>query len=95
MKKENITYIWMGKIEKLTIKILSGGSDTNIEFKDLLKLLLHLGFNLRVNGSHHILWKNGIEEIINIQANGSKAKPYQVKQIREIMIKYKIIVNGI
>ncbi len=35
----------MGKIEKLTIKILSGGSDTNIEFKDLLKLLLHLGFN--------------------------------------------------
>ncbi len=85
----------MGKIEKLTIKILSGGSDTNIEFKDLLKLLLHLGFNLRVKGSHHILWKNGIEEIINIQANGSKAKPYQVKQIREIMIKYKIIVNGI
>ena len=37
------------------------------------------------------VWKDcDVEEIINIQPAGNKAKPYQVKQIRNIILKYKL-----
>lgn len=83
----------MSKFEKLLQKILSGSSDKNISFTDLRKLLLDLEFNERIKGSHHIYYKNGIEEIINIQPLESKAKAYQVQQVRDIIIKYKLIKN--
>lgn len=41
-------------------------------------------------GSHHIYYREDIPEIVNIQPNGSKAKPYQVKQVRQIIVKYKL-----
>jgi hypothetical protein len=31
-----------------------------------------------------------VEEIINIQPSGNKSKPYQVKQVRNILLKYEI-----
>lgn len=83
----------MSKIDKLILKILSGNSDKNIDFDELIKLLTFLEFDCRIKGSHHIFWKHGIEEILNIQSDGSKAKPYQVKQVRNIIIKYKLISN--
>jgi len=49
-----------------------------------------LGFQERIKGSHHIFWKEGVAEIINLQPAGSKAKPYQVKQVRTIILKYKL-----
>jgi predicted RNA binding protein YcfA (HicA-like mRNA interferase family) len=49
-----------------------------------------LGFEERIKGSHHILTKDGVEEIINIQSKAGKAKPYQVKQVRTIIVKYKL-----
>lgn len=81
----------MGKIEKLLLKIVSGSSDTNISFQELVSLLTNLGFEFRVKGSHHIFYKSDVVEIINIQPNGKKAKPYQVKQVRNLLIKYKMI----
>ncbi|MDD4627397.1 MAG: type II toxin-antitoxin system HicA family toxin [Syntrophomonas sp.] len=80
----------MSQFEKVLLNILSGLSDQNISFPDLCKLLTSLGSRERVRGSHHIFFKKGVEEIINIQAKGSEAKAYQVKQIREIIIKYKL-----
>lgn len=80
----------MSKFDKIIQKILSGSSDKNIEFAELVKLLVSLGFEKRIKGSHHIFSKPNVEEIINIQPTGSKAKPYQVKQVREIIIKYKL-----
>jgi predicted RNA binding protein YcfA (HicA-like mRNA interferase family) len=80
----------MGKLEKLRDRILSGTSDTNIEFKQLCNLISKLGFEERVRGDHHIFTKAGIDEIINIQPIGSKAKAYQVKQIRNIIIEYHL-----
>ncbi|WP_243131251.1 type II toxin-antitoxin system HicA family toxin [Desulfitobacterium sp. LBE] len=53
-------------------------------------MLGHLDFKERISGSHHIFYKDGMDEIINIQPNGSKAKPYQVKQVRQIILKYKL-----
>ncbi|MBI3794630.1 MAG: type II toxin-antitoxin system HicA family toxin [Nitrospinae bacterium] len=71
--------------------ILSGLSDNNIRFLDLRKVIVDFGFNERIKGSHHIFFKSGIEEIINLQPLGNgKAKPYQVKQVRGIIMKYKL-----
>ena len=80
----------MGTHEKLLLKILSGTSDANIQFEDLCSLLNYLGFEVRIRGSHHIFRKEGIVEKINLQRTGSKAKPYQVKQVRNVIVKYKL-----
>ena len=81
----------MSKFEKIVQKVLSGSADRNIDFKDLCNLLETLGFDNRIKGSHHIYFKEGIIEIINLQPVNKKAKPYQVKQVRELLIKYKLI----
>ena len=80
----------MSKYEKLFLQILSGTQDSNIAFGDLQKALTLLGFAVRIRGNHFIYTRDGIEEIINIQPEGSKAKPYQVKQVRNIILKYKM-----
>jgi predicted RNA binding protein YcfA (HicA-like mRNA interferase family) len=64
----------MSKVEKVLETILFGRSDANIDFSDLCKLLVSLGFDERIRGSHHIFSRHGIEEIINIQPKGKKAK---------------------
>ena len=86
----------MGKQDKTLWQILTGTSDANISFSAICNLLTHIGFDVRIKGSHHIFRKDGIEEKINIQKEGSKAKPYQVKQVRNVILKYKLgeIHNG-
>ena len=80
----------MAKHEKLLIQILRGTSDANIPFDGLCSLLKFLGFEERVRSSHHIFTKNGVEEILNVQPKGGKSKPYQVKQVRNVILKYKL-----
>ena len=80
----------MSKLEKILIQILQGTSDKNIPFKDLKSLMLALGFKERIRGSHHIYSKEGIIEILNLQPKGSESKPYQVKQVRQVILKYKL-----
>jgi hypothetical protein len=80
----------MGKPEKFLIKILSGTSDANISFEDLCAMLIDLGFEMRVRGSHHIFRKAGILDKINLQREGNNAKPYQVKQVRNVIVRYKL-----
>ena len=80
----------MGKYDKLLIKILGGSSDANIQFDDLCNLLKRLGFQMRVSGSHHLFRKEQLEEKINLQRDGNMAKPYQVKQVRNVIIKNKL-----
>jgi len=80
----------MGKYDKLIFQILQGKSDANIAFSDLNSLLKHFGFEERIKGSHRIYRIDGIEEKINLQKDGSTAKPYQVKQVRNIILKYKL-----
>ncbi|RLB69830.1 MAG: type II toxin-antitoxin system HicA family toxin [Deltaproteobacteria bacterium] len=73
----------------LIFQILRGTSDANISFLDLVKLLQHFGFEMRIKGSHHIFRKKDVEEKPNLQKDGNKAKPYQVKQVRSIILKYR------
>jgi len=80
----------MGKADKMMRLVLAGTSDSNIPFSALCNLLTRLGFKERIRGDHHIFTKTDIEEIINLQPTGSKAKAYQVKQVRNICIKYRM-----
>ncbi len=81
----------MGKNDKLVRKILSGSSDANIDFDELRYLLKRLGFEERIKGSHHVFRKPGVEEKINLQRDADKAKPYQVRQVRSMILGYRLI----
>ena len=80
----------MGKLENILLAILRGSSDNNIAFADLRLALESLGFEARIKGSHFIYSKQDIAEIVNIQPIGNKAKTYQVKQVRNLILKYKL-----
>ena len=84
----------MSKFDKVLLKLLSGNSDSNFNFDELVKLLLQLGFEERIKGSHHIFTKENVNEIINLQPLNNKAKPYQVKQVRSLLLKYKLVPDG-
>jgi predicted RNA binding protein YcfA (HicA-like mRNA interferase family) len=84
----------MSKTEKLFAKLIAGRSDANVPFAELCYILERAGFQSRHGrGSHRIYSKNGVIEIINIQPRNGKAKPYQVKQVRELLLKYKIDIE--
>jgi len=81
----------MSKFYKILLKILNGKFDKDLDFSDLIYILEILDFKKRIRGSHHILTKEGVAEIINIQPDtNNKSKPYQVKQVRNIILKYKL-----
>ena len=80
----------MGKYEKLLQQILRGTSDANISFDDLCQLLRRLGFEERTRGSHHLFRRQGIEEKINLQRDDGKAKAYQVRQVRTVILRYRL-----
>jgi predicted RNA binding protein YcfA (HicA-like mRNA interferase family) len=76
--------------DKTLAAVLRGTSDANIDFRDLCGLLIGLGFIERIRGSHHVFSHDGIEEILNLQPKRGKAKPYQVKQVRGVILKYRL-----
>jgi len=85
----------MGKFDKLIIKLLSGTSDKNFNFHDILTILKKLGFEERIKGSHRIFYRKDVEEILNLQPKkDGNAKPYQVKQVREIIQKYRLLMQN-
>ena len=79
----------MGKWDKLVEQILRGTSDANIAFDDLCGLRERLGFDRRTRGSRNVFRKGGVVEMPNLQRAGGKAKPYQVRQVRDIIVKYR------
>jgi len=80
----------MPRQDRLLEQILRGTSDANINFGELLRLLRNLGFSERVRGSHHIFTREDVQGIINLQPEGSKAKVYQVRQLRNLILKYRL-----
>lgn len=78
----------MSRPAKTLERVLRGTADANIGFGDLCGLLKHLGFTERIRGSHHIFTRDGVAEILNLQPQDGKAKPYQVRQARDVILRY-------
>lgn len=83
----------MVKYDKVLRSILNGDADANIRFADLIRSLLCLGFSQRIRGDHSIFTRPGIVEIINLQPKGAMAKSYQVKQVRGVILQYRLGVR--
>jgi hypothetical protein len=75
---------------KIRIDAEGPGFRDNSEIAAVIDLLKAFGFDERIRGDHHIFTKNGVEEILNLQPISAKAKPYQVKQVRNVILKYKL-----
>lgn len=81
----------MARWDKLLKRILNGQADAGIDFDEMCRLLLRLGYAEHIKGDHHIFRKDGQREIIAIQPlKDGKAKAYQVRQIRTIFHTYGI-----
>ncbi len=80
----------MGKWDKLLDRVLRGTNDASIPFDDLCGLLERLGFKRRTRGSHNVFRREGIMERPNLQRSGSNAKVYQERQVRDIILRYKL-----
>lgn len=78
----------MSRFDKLLTKLLRGTADASFSFDDLRSILLHLGFAERINGSHHVYRMAGLAERVTLQPDGKDAKPYQVKQVRDLVVKH-------
>jgi hypothetical protein len=82
----------MSRSAKTLDRVLRGTSDANIRFDDLCHLLGSLGFSERVRGDHHIFSRDGVEEILNLQPRGALSKPYQVRQVRDVIVRHGLAV---
>jgi hypothetical protein len=80
----------MASAKKVLEQVLRGTSDANIAFRDLRQLLLTLGFVERTSGGHHIFRRPGVRELVNIQRERNKAKAYQVRQVRKVILEYRL-----
>ena len=85
----------MSRLRKTLDQIVRGSADANVNFNDLRKLLEALGFREHIRGSHHIFTRGGVIEIVNLQPKGAKAKAYQVRQVRQLIVKYNLGENDV
>jgi len=79
--------------EKLYEYIMLRRGDANVPFDGLCRLLRELGFDQRVKGDHHIFAMTGVEEILNLQPRNGKGKPYQVNQVRNVILRYRLTLG--
>ena len=78
----------MARLKKILAKVLAGSR--NIAFSDFV-LLEGFGFRLsRVSGSHHIFVHDSVKELVNLQDVDGQVKPYQVKQLMQLIERYNL-----
>jgi len=80
----------MASVERVLSQVLGGTRDADIRLGDLRRVLAHLGFDERIKGSDRIFARDGVREILNVQEKGTKAKPYQVKQVRDVIVRNRL-----
>ena len=79
----------MAKLKKILAKVLAGSK--NIAFRDFVLLVEGFGFRLsRLSGSHHIYVHDNVKELVNLQNVKGQVKPYQVKQVMELVERYNL-----
>ena len=82
----------MSRWNRFRQRLLSRQADNNIDFADLCHYVELLGFVAHPDndGSHNVYGKEGVAEIINLQPDRSSAKAYQVRQVRNLIVKYDL-----
>ena len=83
----------MSRYQKLLQHILIKKGDANVPFDGLCQLLCRLGFEERIKGDHHIFSRAGVDDIVNLQPQGAMAKAYQVKQVRDLVLRYGLNIE--
>ncbi len=83
----------MSRFDKLLEYVLMRRGDANVQFEALCQLLKKIGFKERIRGDHHIFTRHGVEEILNIQPQNGKGKPYQINQIRNVILRYRLTIG--
>jgi hypothetical protein len=74
---------------KLLRKALA--SPNNLRFGDVWALAEAFGFRLsRTSGSHHIFIHPDVRELLNLQEVHGRAKPYQVRQLLQLVERYNL-----
>jgi hypothetical protein len=76
--------------QRVLFRVLQGNADSHVRFDELRSLLAGLGFSERIKGGHHVFSRPDLVEILNLQPRGSFAKAYQVKQVRSLIVRYKL-----
>jgi predicted RNA binding protein YcfA (HicA-like mRNA interferase family) len=77
------------KPRKTLEKALAGSK--NIRFGEVVALAEGFGFHLsRVSGSHHIFTHPHVRELVNLQNVNGKAKPYQIRQLLQLVERYDL-----
>lgn len=67
------------------------GDVANVEYIDLVKLVVALGFQeVGGRGSHRVFSRPGVIELVNLQEEKGQAKRYQVRQIVTLVRRYDL-----
>jgi predicted RNA binding protein YcfA (HicA-like mRNA interferase family) len=70
-------------------------SPNNFPFAEARALAEALGFRLsRVSGSHHIFVHPGIPQLLNLQEVHGQAKPYQIRQLLQLIERHNLQLAG-
>ena len=78
---------------KLLQKVLA--SPNNLRFADVCGLAEAFGFRLsRTSGSHNVFVHADVRELLNLQDVHGKAKPYQVRQLLQLVERYNLSLGG-
>jgi predicted RNA binding protein YcfA (HicA-like mRNA interferase family) len=80
----------VSRLGKLLERLVAGGRDANFAFGELRYILIRLGFEERIHGSHHVFRRSDIPEHVVLQPDGKDAKGYQVRQVRNLILKYPL-----
>ena len=83
----------MARSEKVLRQVLEGRGA--VAFRDLERLLVALGFRLaRTSGSHRIYVHPKVPRPLSVQPAGKDAKPYQVRQLRDMIEEFGLSLEG-
>jgi hypothetical protein len=70
-------------------------SPNNVRFGELCALAEYAGFHFRRQKGSHQIFTNpnlvGLNGMMNFQEENGKAKPYQVRQLLNVIEKYELI----
>jgi predicted RNA binding protein YcfA (HicA-like mRNA interferase family) len=71
------------------------GRSRNLGFDEVARLAEAFGFRLaRTRGSHHIFVHDAFPDLLNLQSVAGQAKPYQVRQLLQLVERYNLVLEG-